>query len=57
MTNLNTRPPSGDVVTQRVDMKQAFSKELLEHVLQPGKLQAAWKRVRANRGAAGIVDA
>ena len=54
MTNLNTRTPSGDGVTQRVDMKPAFSEDLLGHVLQPENLQAAWKRVRANKGAAGI---
>ena len=54
MTNLNTRTPSGDGVTQRVDMKPAFSEDLLEHVLQPENLQVAWKHVRANKGAAGI---
>lgn len=54
MTNLNTRTPSGDGVTQRVDMKPAFSEDLLEHVLQPENLQVAWKSVRANKGAAGI---
>ena len=54
MTNLNTRTPSGDGVTQRIDMKPAFSEDLLAHVLQPENLQAAWQRVRANKGAAGI---
>jgi len=29
MTNLNTRTPSGDGVTQRIDMKPAFSEDLL----------------------------
>ena len=54
MTNLNTRTPSSDGVTQRIDMKPAFSEDLLAHVLQPENLQAAWQRVRANKGAAGI---
>lgn len=54
MTDLNTRTPSGDDVTQRAFMKPAFSEDLFEHVLQPENLQAAWKRVRANKGAAGI---
>jgi len=35
-------------------MKPAFSHNLLEQVLQSENLQAAWKRVRANKGAAGI---
>jgi len=35
-------------------MKPAFSEYLFEQVLQPENLQAAWKRVRANKGAAGI---
>ena len=54
MTNLNTRTPSGDDVTQRIDMKPAFSEDLLEQALHPENLQSAWKRVRANKGAAGI---
>jgi len=41
-------------VIQRSDLKPAFSSNLLEHVLQRENLQAAWKRVRANKGAAGI---
>ena len=35
-------------------MKPAFSSDLFEHVLQEDNLSAAWKRVRANKGAAGI---
>ncbi len=54
MTDLNTRTPSGDDVTQRIEMKPAFGENLLEQVLQPENLQAAWKQVRANKGAAGI---
>ncbi len=51
---MNTRTPSGDDVTQRIDTKPAFSNDLLEQVLNGENLQAAWKRVRANKGAAGI---
>jgi len=54
LTHLNTRMPTGEDVTQRSDLKPAFSDELFERVLQRGNLQAAWKRVRANKGAAGI---
>ena len=41
-------------MTQRIGMKPAFSIDLLEQVLASENLQAAWKRVRANKGAAGI---
>ena len=54
MTDLNTRTPSGDDATQRTIMKPAFSHDLLEQVLNRANLQAAWARVRANKGAAGI---
>ena len=54
MSDLNTRTPPGDDVTQRIDMKPAFSEDLLGQVLQPENIQTAWKRVRANKGAAGI---
>ena len=54
MTNLNTRTPSGDDVTQRIAVQLAFSENLLEQVLHPENLEAAWKHVRANKGAAGI---
>ena len=54
MTDLNTRMPSGNDVTQRAAMKPAFSSDLLEAVLHRANLQQAWKQVRANKGAAGI---
>jgi len=41
-------------VIQRIGMKPAFSIDLLEQVLSSENLQAAWKRVRANKGAAGV---
>jgi len=54
LSHLNTRTPSGDDVTQRSDTKPAFSNDLFEHVLQEDNLSAAWKRVRANKGGAGV---
>lgn len=54
MSDLNTRTPSGDDVTQRISRKPAFGEDLLGQALQPENLQTAWKRVRANKGAAGI---
>ena len=46
--------PTGNDVTQRSDLKPAFSNDLFERVLQRDNLHAAWQRVRANKGAAGI---
>ena len=54
MTDLNTRTPTGDDVTQRTIVKPAFSNDLLEQVLTRENLHAAWQHVRANKGAAGI---
>ena len=54
MTDLNTRTPPGDDATQRTDLKPAFSNDLLEQMLSRANLQEAWRRVRANKGAAGI---
>lgn len=54
MTHLNTRTPPGDCVEQRSDIKPAFSGNLLEQVLQKENLSLAWKRVRSNKGAAGV---
>jgi len=51
---LNARTPTGGDVIQRIGMKPAFSIDLLEQVLSSENLQAAWKRVRANKGAAGV---
>ena len=53
MQHLNTRVPSGNDTTQRVDTKPVFSNDLFEQMLQPANLQQAWKQVRGNKGAPG----
>ena len=54
MPHLNTQTPTGGDVTQRRDSKPAFSDDLFDRILQRGNILAAWQRVRANKGAAGI---
>lgn len=54
MSDLNTRIPSGNDVTQHFSLQPSFSENLFERTLQRENIQAAWKRVRANKGAAGI---
>jgi RNA-directed DNA polymerase len=54
LSDLNTRMPSGSDVTQRTDKQPAFSADLPGLILRPANILAAWKRVRANKGAAGI---
>lgn len=54
MTHLSKRMQSSNDDTQRSDMKPAFSEDLFEQMLHRDNLSAAWKRVRANKGAAGV---
>ncbi|MEE1672440.1 group II intron reverse transcriptase/maturase [Agarivorans aestuarii] len=54
MLNLNTHSPSGVDVIQRNNPQPAFSQHLFEHMLTRQNIQFAWKRVRANKGAAGV---
>ena len=54
LTDLSTRTPSGDGVTQRDVEKPAFGDDLLERILDSDNLRRAWQRVRANKGAAGV---
>lgn len=54
MSDLNTRMPTRNDVTQRTDLKPAFSNDLFEQMLHPANVQRAWKQVRANKGAAGV---
>ena len=46
--------PPGNDVTQRSASKPAFSNDLFERVLQRDNIYAAWHRVRAIKGAAGV---
>jgi RNA-directed DNA polymerase len=48
--------PSGRVIAQRLLQLEhgTPSEDLLERILSPENLQAAWRRVKANQGAAGV---
>jgi len=46
--------PTGDYIDQRDDIKHAFNHNLFEEVFVADNLKRAWKRVRANKGAAGV---
>ncbi len=54
MTHLTTQTPTGGDVTQRSDLKPAFSDNLFDRVVHRDNILKAWHRVRANKGAAGI---
>ena len=51
-----TTKPTGRVIAQRLLQLEhgASSEDLLERILDPGNLQTAWLRVKANGGAAGV---
>ena len=48
--------PSGGAVGRRVDGMPNPDENLLERILSRANLSAAWKQVKANRGAAGVDD-
>jgi len=50
----NSTTPTGDYFAQRAEMQPAFNFDLFEQVFAADNLKRAWKRVRANKGAAGI---
>ena len=54
MSHLKLRTQPSDSVSQRDDLKPAFSINLFESVFTQDNLLSAYKRVRANKGAAGI---
>jgi len=54
LSDLNKRTPKGEDVTQRSDLKPAFSKDLFDLMLTRENMDIAWKRVRSNKGAPGI---
>jgi RNA-directed DNA polymerase len=54
LSHLSARTPPDDDVTQCSDLKPAFGNDLFERVLHRENLSAEWKRVQANKGAAGV---
>jgi len=53
--HLNTsRLPSGNDVIEHGISTPALHENLIEKLLSPANLDSAWKRVKANKGSAGI---
>ena len=46
--------PIGGAAFRRSDRGPAFNIDLMERILDPDKIESAWKKVKANKGAAGI---
>ena len=46
--------PSGNESVQRSIMQPALSENLFEQMLSPSNLRTAWKRVKSNKGKAGV---
>jgi RNA-directed DNA polymerase len=54
MSLYTTKKPDGGVNVQRVMVKTPSDDNLMEQIFAGPNVHAAWKRVRANKGAAGI---
>lgn len=54
MGSEHTKKPNGRVVFRRSNEKPASDGDLLAQVLTNANMRAAWKRVKANKGAAGV---
>lgn len=54
MSSHDTRKPTGRVPVRRVIEPPDPNDHLLERVLSRPNMQAAWKRVKANKGAPGV---
>ncbi len=46
--------PTGGAVSWWLDKGPAFNIDLMERVVDPDNIELAWRKVKANQGAAGV---
>ena len=54
MSVRDTKNPNGGVIFWDYNEEPALNENLMERVLSPENMSEAWKRVKANKGVAGV---